>query len=207
MVVRNYLGLLTAIVPAIVLVASHSAYAADGVITGQVRNATTKAPIPDVVITVTSPVLQGEQIVVTDAGGNFRIPQLPPGEGYAVAANGGAEYKRSSRNGIKLTSGSTVRVNIELLPLCMHNAYLWPALVKYVPMTSPMTPTPITRFRIGSQVVPSGLGGLFPGLLSRAGQTMMLAATLYEKMAYVSCLSLGRIGSPIAPAPPIPIFI
>jgi hypothetical protein len=98
------------------LVASSSAYAADGVITGQVRNAATQAPIPDVVITVTSPALQGEQIVVTDAGGNFRVPQIPPGEGYTVAADGGGQFKPSSRGGIKLTSGSTVRVNIQLLP-------------------------------------------------------------------------------------------
>ncbi|MDI1448789.1 TonB-dependent receptor [Polyangium sp. 6x1] len=92
-----------------------SAYAADGVITGQVRNAATKAPVADVVITVTSPALQGEQIVVTDAGGNFRIPQLAPGEGYTVRADK-EQYKPFSRGGIKLTSGSTVRVNLELLP-------------------------------------------------------------------------------------------
>jgi len=98
------------------LIASSSAYAADGVITGQVRNAATKAPIPDVVITVTSPALQGEQIVVTDAGGNFRVPQIPPGDGYSVSADGGTQFKPSARGGIKLTSGSTVRVNIELLP-------------------------------------------------------------------------------------------
>ncbi len=116
MILRDRLGLLAAVVPSVVLVASSSAYAADGVITGQVRNAATKAPIPDVVITVTSPALQGEQIVVTDAGGNFRVPQIPPGEGYAVSADGGGQYKPSSRGGIKLTSGSTVRVNIELLP-------------------------------------------------------------------------------------------
>jgi outer membrane receptor protein involved in Fe transport len=115
-ILRDRLGLLAAVVPSVVLIASSSAYAADGVITGQVRNAATKAPIPDVVITVTSPALQGEQIVVTDAGGNFRVPQIPPGEGYTVAADGGGQYKPSSRGGIKLTSGSTVRVNIELLP-------------------------------------------------------------------------------------------
>ncbi|MRG91224.1 TonB-dependent receptor [Polyangium spumosum] len=92
-----------------------SAYAADGVITGQVRNAATKQPVADVVITVTSPALQGEQIVVTDGGGNFRIPQLPPGEGFTVRADK-EQYKPFSRGGIKLTSGSTVRVNLELLP-------------------------------------------------------------------------------------------
>lgn len=114
MILRDRLGLLAAVVPSVVLIASSSAYAADGVITGQVRNAATKAPIPDVVITVTSPALQGEQIVVTDAGGNFRVPQIPPGEGYTVAADGGGGFKPNSRGGIKLTSGSTVRVNIEL---------------------------------------------------------------------------------------------
>ena len=117
MILRDRLGLLAAVVPSVVLVASSSAYAADGVITGQVRNAATQAPIPDVVITVTSPALQGEQIVVTDAGGNFRVPQIPPGDGYTVSADGGQEFKPSSRGGIKLTSGSTVRVNILLLPL------------------------------------------------------------------------------------------
>ena len=30
-------------------------------------------------VTATSPALQGEQIVVTDATGLYRIPQLPPG--------------------------------------------------------------------------------------------------------------------------------
>jgi hypothetical protein len=93
-----------------------SAYAANGVITGQVRNALTKAPVPDAVITVTSPALQGEQIVVTDAGGNFRVPQIPPGEGYTVAVDAGSAYKPQSRGGLKLNSGATIRVNIELPP-------------------------------------------------------------------------------------------
>lgn len=116
MIFRDKLGLLAAVVPSVVMIASSSAYAADGTITGQVRNAATKAPIPDVVITVTSPALQGEQIVVTDAGGNFRVPQIPTGSGYTVSADGGTQYKPSARGGITLNSGSTVRVNIELLP-------------------------------------------------------------------------------------------
>ncbi len=116
MIFRDRLGLLAAVVPSVVLMASSSAYAADGVISGQVRNASTQAPIPDVVITVTSPALQGEQIVVTDAGGNFRVPQIPPGSGYSVSADGGTQYKPSARGGITLNSGSTVRVNILLLP-------------------------------------------------------------------------------------------
>ena len=49
------------------------------VITGTVIDAATKKPVADVVVTATSPSLQGEQMVVTDASGHYRIPQLPPG--------------------------------------------------------------------------------------------------------------------------------
>ena len=46
---------------------------------GTVVDASTKAPIADVVVTATAPTLQGEQVVVTDATGTYRVPQLPPG--------------------------------------------------------------------------------------------------------------------------------
>lgn len=49
------------------------------VLTGNVVDAATKAPVADVVVTATSPNLQGEQVVVTDSTGLCRIPQLPPG--------------------------------------------------------------------------------------------------------------------------------
>jgi hypothetical protein len=97
------------------MVAGGEAYAADATITGQVVDSSTSRPVPDVVITVRSPALQGEQIVVTDSGGNFRVPALPPGEGYSVSAEK-ETYRVNSRGGIKLTSGSGVRVNIQLLP-------------------------------------------------------------------------------------------
>src|SRR5215813_5363624 len=46
---------------------------------GNVVDASTKAPVTDVVVTATSPSFQGEQVVVTDATGAYRVPQLPPG--------------------------------------------------------------------------------------------------------------------------------
>ena len=49
------------------------------VLTGNVVDAASKAPVADVVVTATSPSLQGEQVVVTDGTGLYRIPQLPPG--------------------------------------------------------------------------------------------------------------------------------
>lgn len=109
-------GLWAALVLLIVsLLVDASAFAqGNGVLTGTVRDAATKAPIADVVVTATSPALQGEQIVVTDGSGQYRIPNLPPGE-YAVRLEK-ETYKPSSRGGVTIRVGSTIRVNIELLP-------------------------------------------------------------------------------------------
>ncbi len=62
------------LLPSVVL-----AQGATSVLTGNVVDAQSRAPVPDVVVTATSPSLQGEQVVVTDNSGLYRIPQLPPG--------------------------------------------------------------------------------------------------------------------------------
>lgn len=43
------------------------------------------APLPGVTVTASSPSLQGQQVSVTDAGGAFRFPALPPGT-YNITA-------------------------------------------------------------------------------------------------------------------------
>src|SRR5512143_1663217 len=53
------------------------------VLTGTVVDASTRAPLQNVVVTATSPALQGEQVVVTDETGTYRVPQLPAGT-YAL---------------------------------------------------------------------------------------------------------------------------
>lgn len=84
------------------------------VLTGTIVDTSTKRPIGDVVVTVTSPALQGEQTVVTDKSGTYRIPNLPPGD-YTLRLEGDA-YRAYSRGGITLRVNSTIRVNAELLP-------------------------------------------------------------------------------------------
>jgi hypothetical protein len=86
----------------------------NSVITGTVQDASSKAPLPDVVVTATSPALQGEQLVVTDGTGQYRIPQLPPGDYTLRLEKEG--YKPYARSAMALRVGSTVRVNISLLP-------------------------------------------------------------------------------------------
>jgi outer membrane receptor protein involved in Fe transport len=66
------------------------------------------------VVTATSPALQGEQIVVTDKTGTFRIPTLPPGEyGLRYEAD---TFRPYARTGIELRASVTLRVDAELLP-------------------------------------------------------------------------------------------
>ncbi|HLM43908.1 MAG TPA: carboxypeptidase-like regulatory domain-containing protein, partial [Myxococcaceae bacterium] len=87
---------------------------ADSVIVGQVLSADNKKPVADVVVTATSPNLQGEQVVVTDAQGQYRIPQLPPGV-YTLRFDK-ESFKPFSRPEIQLRLDRTIRVNVEMLP-------------------------------------------------------------------------------------------
>src|SRR5215813_9838228 len=81
---------------------------------GTVVDASTRAPVADVVVTATSPSLQGEQVVVTDATGTYRVPQLPPGV-YTLRFEKEA-YRPFSRSAIDLAADRTLRLNVELLP-------------------------------------------------------------------------------------------
>ena len=83
-------------------------------LTGTVSDAATKAPVPDVVVTATSPTLQGEQVVVTDATGLYRVPQLPPGI-YTLRFEK-ESYRPYSRTTIEVVADRTLRLNVELLP-------------------------------------------------------------------------------------------
>jgi outer membrane receptor protein involved in Fe transport len=87
---------------------------ADSVIVGTVVSAESKQPVSDVVVTATSPNLQGEQVVVTDAQGQYRIPQLPPGV-YTLRFDK-ESFKPFSRSEIQLRLDRTIRVNVEMLP-------------------------------------------------------------------------------------------
>ncbi len=84
------------------------------VITGKIINSADKKPLQDAVVTATSPSLQGEQTVVSDGSGQYRIPQLPPGVyTIRVEAEGFRPYARGD---IRLLIDRTIRFNVELLP-------------------------------------------------------------------------------------------
>ncbi|HZJ55881.1 MAG TPA: TonB-dependent receptor [Myxococcaceae bacterium] len=103
------LALVAALLPSVVL-----AQGATSVLTGNVVDTQTHAPVPDVVVTATSPSLQGEQVVVTDSTGLYRIPQLPPGT-YTLRFEK-ETYRPYTRTGIDVAADRTLRLNVELLP-------------------------------------------------------------------------------------------
>jgi len=84
------------------------------VLQGRVTDASTGNPVADVVVTATSPALLGEQIVVTDGTGQYRIPNLPPGD-FTLRFEK-ESFKPASRGGVGLRSAVTIRVDMQLLP-------------------------------------------------------------------------------------------
>jgi len=100
----------------VVVIASLSSAAAaqTGTLTGTVVNIETEKLIPDVVVTATSPALQGEQVVVTDAEGQYRIPELPPGT-YTLRFDKEG-FKPYSRAELTVGPDLTVQTDAALLP-------------------------------------------------------------------------------------------
>ncbi|WP_163998749.1 mucoidy inhibitor MuiA family protein [Pyxidicoccus caerfyrddinensis] len=87
---------------------------ASSTLLGTVVDTQSRKPVPDTVVTATSPNLQGEQTVVTDAQGNYRIPSLPPGV-YTLRLEK-EEFRPYARADIQLRPNRTIRVNVDLLP-------------------------------------------------------------------------------------------
>jgi len=109
-------GLWSSASVAVVLLATSEARAQAGAstLTGRVTDASTNAPVGDVVVTVTSPNLQGEETAVTDANGLWRVGNLPPGE-YTIRLDK-ETYKPFARTAIGVRADVTLRVDSQLLP-------------------------------------------------------------------------------------------
>jgi len=84
------------------------------VLTGRVVDASNKKGVADVVVTVTSPALQGEQIVTTDKTGSYRIPSLAPGV-YTLHLDKDG-FRPYQRDQIQLRADATIRLDADLLP-------------------------------------------------------------------------------------------
>jgi len=86
-----------------------------GILSGQVRDVSTKQTLAGVLVTAHSTALQVEQMAFTDRSGTFRIPNLPPGE-YVLLYQFGA-FHPYVQTGIALRATATLRVDAELSPV------------------------------------------------------------------------------------------
>ena len=118
-----------------------------GTISGKVTDAS-GGVLPGVSVTATSPSLMGVQTAVTDAGGAYRFPALPPGI-YAVTYEL-AGFNTVKRENIQISLGFTATVNVELAVATLQETVT-------VTGESPVIDTTATRiqqnFKLGSAAV------------------------------------------------------
>jgi hypothetical protein len=211
---RTHLGLrgcgfLLGLLPASVALAQVST----SVLVGNVVDASTRTPVADVVVTATSPSLQGEQVVVTDGTGLYRVPQLPSGV-YTLRFEK-ESYRPFSRSGIDIGADQTLRFNVELLP---ETAGTETVTVIGAPPTidigSSATGTTVTQEFMRNLAVarPGGLGGAnrsFDSLATTAPQANadfygvgINGATSPENLFLIDGISVnnpgfGTLGTPL----------
>ena len=90
-----------------------------GTLTGTVIDAATAKPIAGAVVRAASPQLLGEQVVVTDSTGTYRLPQPPPGVYTVRFAK--EKYQSDSCGDVALNADHTLRVNSALIPQGVSN--------------------------------------------------------------------------------------
>ncbi|WP_426757015.1 mucoidy inhibitor MuiA family protein [Myxococcus sp. Y35] len=83
-------------------------------IIGTVIDARSRQTVSDVVVTANSSSSEYEHVAVTDARGEYRLPNLPAGYYDLQFAHEG--YKPYARGAVQLRLNRTIRVNAELLP-------------------------------------------------------------------------------------------
>jgi outer membrane receptor protein involved in Fe transport len=109
-------AILWAVLVSVLTLAASAARAQTGssVIQGAVTDAVTRAPVPEAIVTVTSPAMQGEQTLLTDGSGFYRAPSLPAGVFTLRVDREGYDSYEQTR--ISLRGDVTYRVNVFLVP-------------------------------------------------------------------------------------------
>jgi hypothetical protein len=83
------------------------------IISGIVKDARTKAPLIEAVVTLKSDAFEGEKYAVTDSTGLYRINNLPPGT-YTVSFEMEG-YEKFSKDGVVVVPGMSLGVSFEMI--------------------------------------------------------------------------------------------
>lgn len=94
------------------LLGALGAHAQTGVLVGTVSDGATGRPVSNVVVTATSPSLQGELLVATDTEGRYRMLPLPVGH-YTLKFEH-EDFETLGHSDLRLRAGRTLRLNVSL---------------------------------------------------------------------------------------------
>jgi hypothetical protein len=100
--------------PLALLFASVASAQTTGTIIGVVTDAQSGKPVAGALVVASSSSLQGEQTVVSDKAGAFRLQALPPGD-YKLAAQFDG-YKTAERSDLTVRLDKTIRANLAMVP-------------------------------------------------------------------------------------------
>lgn len=81
----------------------------EGIITGVIKDAKTRSPITEAVITLSSNVFKGQKFAVTDSSGMYKINNLPPGNYTIIFEMEG--YQKFVRDSVTLKDGMSIGIN------------------------------------------------------------------------------------------------
>ena len=85
---------------------------AEPVIQGFVADATTKKPVVGVTISISSKGQEKKEFI-SDAWGNFKVPQLPLGDVIIVLEKKG--YKTCRKEGVTIKEGVSLKLNFDMM--------------------------------------------------------------------------------------------
>lgn len=108
---RKNLVLLMAAV--LLSIAAFSRQEKPATISGTVKDARTKLPIPEAVVTLRANCFEGEKYALTDSAGIYRISNLPAGT-YNISFEMEG-YEKSSKDSIVVSPGMLLAVKYEMI--------------------------------------------------------------------------------------------
>lgn len=123
------------------------------VLVGTVTEGSPSRPVQDVVVTASSPYLQGERTVTTDADGRYGFPGLPPGH-YGLSFEK-AGFHTFYRGGIFLRMDGTFRADMELARSDVKGCFIGGATPPSLEATSTSTGVRIGRSALQLLPLPS----------------------------------------------------
>ena len=82
-------------------------------IAGTVKDAATKKPLIEAVITLSSPEFNGKRLALTDSSGNYKVDNLPAGFYTIIFEMEG--YRKFIKDSIQLFKGMPLGVSLEMI--------------------------------------------------------------------------------------------